>query len=59
MLTDLPNKILNALVTNITLYFMTNLRREPGALVLRPPLTAHAHVQVLSSSSSSSRLSRP
>jgi len=33
MLTDLPNKILSALVTNLTLYFMTNLRREPGAAI--------------------------
>lgn len=31
MLTDMPYKILNALVSNLTLYFMTNLRREPGA----------------------------
>lgn len=30
MLTDMPAKVGNALVTNITLYFMTNLRREPG-----------------------------
>ena len=28
---DLPYKIMNALFVNITLYFMTNLRREPGA----------------------------
>ncbi|QDS75112.1 ZEB2-regulated ABC transporter 1 [Venturia effusa] len=31
MLTDLPYKVGNALVFNLTLYFMTNLRREPGA----------------------------
>ncbi|KAM0471726.1 hypothetical protein ACHAP7_008991 [Fusarium lateritium] len=31
MLCDLPYKILNALFFNLTLYFMTNLRREPGA----------------------------
>lgn len=31
MLTDLPYKIANAIVFNITIYFMTNLRREPGA----------------------------
>lgn len=31
MLTDMPYKILNAILLNITLYFMTNLRREPGA----------------------------
>ncbi|KAG6007140.1 ZEB2-regulated ABC transporter 1 [Claviceps maximensis] len=31
MLCDLPYKIANTLVFNITLYFMTNLRREPGA----------------------------
>ncbi|KAI9000280.1 putative multidrug resistance ABC transporter [Gaertneriomyces semiglobifer] len=30
MLTDMPYKILNAIIFNITLYFMTNLRREPG-----------------------------
>lgn len=30
MLTDLPYKILNAIIFNITLYFMVNLRREPG-----------------------------
>ncbi|KAA8651385.1 ABC drug exporter AbcA [Aspergillus tanneri] len=28
---DLPYKILNAITSNIVLYFMTNLRREPGA----------------------------
>lgn len=31
MLTDLPYKIANAIVFNLILYFMTNLRREPGA----------------------------
>ncbi|GAM90627.1 hypothetical protein ANO11243_086720 [Dothideomycetidae sp. 11243] len=31
MLTDMPYKILNAVVFNVTIYFMTNLRREPGA----------------------------
>ncbi|KAI9151610.1 ABC transporter CDR4 [Paramyrothecium foliicola] len=31
MLCDLPYKISNAIVFNLTLYFMTNLRREPGA----------------------------
>ena len=31
MLTDMPYKIANAIVFNITLYFMVNLRREPGA----------------------------
>ncbi|KAJ9113738.1 ABC multidrug transporter afr2 [Naganishia adeliensis] len=31
MLTDMPYKILNSIIFNITLYFMTNLRREPGA----------------------------
>jgi ATP-binding cassette subfamily G (WHITE) protein 2 (PDR) len=30
MLTDLPYKVLNALTFNLVLYFMTNLRREPG-----------------------------
>ncbi|KAK8169282.1 ABC-2 type transporter-domain-containing protein [Phyllosticta citrichinensis] len=30
MLTDMPYKISNALIFNLTLYFMTNLRREPG-----------------------------
>lgn len=30
MLCDLPYKILNSIVFNLTLYFMTNLRREPG-----------------------------
>lgn len=31
MLVDLPYKIVNAILCNITLYFMANLRREPGA----------------------------
>lgn len=31
MLCDLPYKICNAIVFNLTLYFMANLRREPGA----------------------------
>ena len=31
MLTDLPYKILNALISNLVLYFMTHLRREAGA----------------------------
>lgn len=30
MLTDMPYKIINAITTNLVLYFMTNLRREPG-----------------------------
>lgn len=30
MLTDVPYKIMNAITFNITLYFMVNLRREPG-----------------------------
>lgn len=30
MLTDMPYKILNAIIFNLVLYFMTNLRREPG-----------------------------
>ncbi len=30
MLVDLPYKVLNTIIFNITLYFMTNLRREPG-----------------------------
>lgn len=30
MICDLPNKILTSLGFNITLYFMTNLRRTPG-----------------------------
>ncbi|WRT64947.1 uncharacterized protein IL334_001887 [Kwoniella shivajii] len=29
-LTDMPYKITNAIFFNLTLYFMTNLRREPG-----------------------------
>lgn len=31
MLTDLPYKILNSIAFNLIIYFMTNLRREPGA----------------------------
>ncbi|KAL2863758.1 pleiotropic drug resistance family ABC transporter [Aspergillus lucknowensis] len=31
MLCDMPYKTLNAITFNIPLYFMTNLRREPGA----------------------------
>ncbi|KAL4938956.1 hypothetical protein BDV06DRAFT_231366 [Aspergillus oleicola] len=31
MLMDLPYKILNTITFNLILYFMTNLRREPGA----------------------------
>ena len=30
MLTDLPYKVCNAISFNLVLYFMTNLRREPG-----------------------------
>ncbi|PVI00139.1 hypothetical protein DM02DRAFT_709144 [Periconia macrospinosa] len=30
IITDLPFKILNTIFVNLTLYFMTNLRREPG-----------------------------
>ncbi|WVQ84197.1 hypothetical protein IAT38_006348 [Cryptococcus sp. DSM 104549] len=30
-LTDMPYKITNCIIFNLTLYFMTNLRREPGA----------------------------
>ncbi|KAF8851269.1 putative ABC transporter [Acephala macrosclerotiorum] len=30
MLTDMPYKILNAIIFNTTLYFMTNLNRHPG-----------------------------
>ncbi|KAI0408526.1 ABC-2 type transporter-domain-containing protein [Xylaria palmicola] len=31
MLCDLPYKVVNAIIFNTTLYFITNLRREPGA----------------------------
>lgn len=31
MLCDLPYKIANAIIFNLSMYFMTNLRREPGA----------------------------
>ncbi|KAF2008613.1 pleiotropic drug resistance protein, ABC superfamily [Aaosphaeria arxii CBS 175.79] len=30
MIVDLPNKLVNALLMNLTLYFMSNLRRDPG-----------------------------
>lgn len=30
MLCDLPYKVLNSIIFNLALYFMTNLRREPG-----------------------------
>ena len=30
MIVDLPNKMINALSMNLTIYFMANLRREPG-----------------------------
>jgi ATP-binding cassette subfamily G (WHITE) protein 2 (PDR) len=30
MLTDMPYKIVNSITFNLVLYFMTNLRREPG-----------------------------
>lgn len=31
MICDMPNKIGTSIMFNVTLYFMTNLRREPGA----------------------------
>lgn len=31
MLCDMPYKVCNAIIFNLTLYFMTDLRREPGA----------------------------
>lgn len=31
MVVDLPYKLVNVIITNITMYFMGNLRREPGA----------------------------
>ncbi|KAL2867828.1 putative ABC multidrug transporter [Aspergillus lucknowensis] len=31
MIVDMPYKIMNSLLTNLVLYFMGNLRREPGA----------------------------
>lgn len=31
MLVDLPYKVMNTIAFNLVLYFMTNLRREPGA----------------------------
>ncbi|TQS32730.1 hypothetical protein Golomagni_06947, partial [Golovinomyces magnicellulatus] len=30
MLCDLPYKVVNSIIFNLTLYFLTNLRREPG-----------------------------
>lgn len=30
MIVDLPYKITNSIIVNSTLYFMSNLRREPG-----------------------------
>ncbi|KAI9736782.1 MAG: hypothetical protein M1834_000986 [Cirrosporium novae-zelandiae] len=33
ILTDMPCKILNVLIFNLTLYFVTNLRQNPGALL--------------------------
>jgi ATP-binding cassette subfamily G (WHITE) protein 2 (PDR) len=34
MLTDMPYKIINAIVFNATLYFLANLRREPGSFFI-------------------------
>ncbi|KAJ7479046.1 ABC-2 type transporter-domain-containing protein [Mycena latifolia] len=34
MICDLPAKLLTATVVNLTIYFMTNLRREPGAFFI-------------------------
>lgn len=34
MLCDMPYKVSNAIIFNVTLYFMTNLRREPGAFFI-------------------------
>ncbi|KAJ7512027.1 ABC-2 type transporter-domain-containing protein [Mycena galericulata] len=34
MICDLPAKMLTATVVNLTFYFMTNLRREPGAFFI-------------------------
>ncbi|KAJ7910672.1 ABC-2 type transporter-domain-containing protein [Mycena leptocephala] len=34
MICDLPSKMLTATVVNLTFYFMTNLRREPGAFFI-------------------------
>ncbi|KAK3682089.1 ABC-2 type transporter-domain-containing protein [Podospora appendiculata] len=31
MLVDMPYKVVNCIIFNVTLYFMTGLRREPGA----------------------------
>ena len=33
MICDLPAKILTGVSFNLVLYFMTNLRREPGAFL--------------------------
>jgi hypothetical protein len=53
MLTDMPYKIVNAVTSNIPLYFMINLRREPGQCPLCVFMLA-ADQQDLSSSTSSS-----
>jgi ATP-binding cassette subfamily G (WHITE) protein 2 (PDR) len=34
MLCDVPYKLLNAVTFNLTVYFLTNLRREPGAFFI-------------------------
>ncbi|KAF7289878.1 hypothetical protein MIND_01362200 [Mycena indigotica] len=34
MICDIPAKMITATVVNLTLYFMTNLRREPGAFFI-------------------------
>jgi len=34
MICDLPTKILTSIFFNLTLYFLTNLRREPGAFFI-------------------------
>lgn len=34
MIMDLPYKVVNSMLINVTLYFMTNLRREPGAFFM-------------------------
>ncbi|KAJ7160558.1 ABC-2 type transporter-domain-containing protein [Mycena crocata] len=34
MICDLPSKIITSTVVNLTIYFMTNLRREPGAFFI-------------------------
>jgi ABC-type multidrug transport system permease subunit len=33
ILTDMPYKMINAFTSNIPLYFMINLRREPGKMI--------------------------